>query len=138
MSLMMAGMRLVVNLPCCLPFWLHGQDVVYEDLSTQKGLTTAMRITMDELSFGNMAPNIQAASTGLVAASKTYSAIDCPLLMSPFDRYGTTHKGVHGRIALDGIKHIFPFTPDVVVTEDLSLTILAGKTTPKVGASSPG
>jgi ATP-binding cassette, subfamily B (MDR/TAP), member 1 len=89
-------------------------------------------------SLGNVAPNGQAFTTSVAAASKIFSTIyrDSPL--NPESDEGEKLDHVEGTIELRGIKHIYPSRPEVAVINDMNLVIPAGKVTALVGASGSG
>jgi ATP-binding cassette subfamily B (MDR/TAP) protein 1 len=74
----------------------------------------------------------------LGAAAKIYNTIDRVSPLDPSSDEGDKLESLVGTIRLENIKHIYPSRPEVVVMEDVSLTIPAGKTTALVGASGSG
>ncbi|KAK1021097.1 GTPase-activating protein, partial [Friedmanniomyces endolithicus] len=87
--------------------------------------------------LGNVAPNIQAFATAIAAANKIYATID-RVSPDPESDEGKKIENVEGTIELRHVKHIYPSRPEVVVMEDVSLLVPAGKTTALVGASGSG
>ncbi|KPM43152.1 Leptomycin B resistance protein pmd1 [Neonectria ditissima] len=138
MGIMMAGIIVIVQLGYGLAFWQGGQFVVYEGLPFEKVLITVMAVVLGSFSIGNVAPNAQAFATGLAAASKIYSTIDRESPLDPFDDSGDKLEQVQGSIRLENVKHVYPSRPEVVVMDDVSLVVPAGKTTALVGASGSG
>ncbi|EEY16463.1 multidrug resistance protein [Verticillium alfalfae VaMs.102] len=74
----------------------------------------------------------------VAAAAKIYNTIDRVSPLDPSLDTGDRLEKLEGTITLKGIKHIYPSRPEVVVMQDVSLTIPAGKTTALVGASGSG
>lgn len=89
--------------------------------------------------LGFIAPNLQAFATGLAAASKIFGTID---RNSPLDHSSEEgiklNSPIEGSLEFQNVRLIYPSRPDVVVLEDFSLQILAGKTTALVGPSGSG
>ncbi|KAH8736104.1 multidrug resistance protein [Ilyonectria robusta] len=138
MGITLAGLSLIMYLGYALAFWQGGQYVIYEGLPFEKVLVTVMTIILAAFSIGNVAPNAQAFSTGLAAAGKIYSTIDRESPLDPFSEDGEKLEDIQGSIRLENIKHIYPSRPEVVVMDDVSLEVPAGKTTALVGASGSG
>ncbi|KAH7133969.1 ABC transporter [Dactylonectria macrodidyma] len=138
MGVLLAGMNLIMHLGYALAFWQGGQYVVYEGLSFEKVLVTVMAIILGSFSIGNVAPNAQAFSTALAAASKIFCTIDRESPLDPFSESGDKLEELQGSIRLENIKHIYPSRPEVIVMDDVSLEVPAGKTTALVGASGSG
>ena len=107
-------------------------------VTLSKVLTIMMSVMIGAFNLGNVAPNLQAFTTAIGAAAKIYNTID---RVSPIDSSsdeGDKIENLQGTIRLENVKHIYPSRPEVVVMEDVSLTIPAGKTTALVGASGSG
>jgi ATP-binding cassette subfamily B (MDR/TAP) protein 1 len=81
---------------------------------------------------------MQAFTTGAAAGQKIFSTIDRVSPLDPETTDGLKPKEIIGEIELMNIKHIYPSRPEVVVMEDVSLMIPAGKTTALVGSSGSG
>jgi len=137
-GIMVAGMMLVLYLNYGLAFWMGSRFLVMGDVSLSKVLTVMMSVMIGAFNIGNVAPNIQAFTSALGAAAKIYSTIDRNSPIDPSSEEGVKLDRVQGTIQLVHVKHIYPSRPEVVVMEDVSLTIPAGKTTALVGASGSG
>jgi ATP-binding cassette subfamily B (MDR/TAP) protein 1 len=85
-----------------------------------------------------VAPNISAFTTATAAGVKIFSTIDRVSPLDPKSETGQKLETVQGNVELRNIRHIYPSRPEVVVMEDVSLVIPAGKTTALVGASGSG
>ncbi len=112
--------------------------LVEGDVSLSKVLTIMMAVMIGAFNLGNVAPNMQAFTTALGAAAKIFNTIDRVSPLDPSSAEGQKIEHLEGTIRLENIKHIYPSRPEVVVMEDVSLTIPAGKTTALVGASGSG
>ena len=139
-AIMIGGLLCVMYLNYGLGFWMGSRFLVDSDNSIQAGdiLTILMAIILGSYNLGNVVPNGQAISSAVAAASKLYSTID---RQSPLDvaaEEGVSLVNVSGRIELQNITHVYPSRREVIVVNDLSVEILAGKKTAFVGASGSG
>ncbi|KAL1296520.1 hypothetical protein AAFC00_000029 [Neodothiora populina] len=121
-----------------LAFWMGSRYLVDGVVNVGDVITIMMSIMIGAFSLGNVAPNIQAFTTGVAAAIKIYATIDRVSPLDPKSEEGEVLKDVDGTVELRNIRHIYPSRPEVVVMEDVSLLIPAGKTTALVGASGSG
>jgi ATP-binding cassette subfamily B (MDR/TAP) protein 1 len=138
LGVMVALMMTILYLNYGLAFWMGSRFLVDGSVPLSKILIVMMSVMIGAFNLGNVAPNIQAFTTALGAAAKIYSTIDRQSPIDPSSKEGTKLEKVVGTIRLEGIKHIYPSRPEVVVMDDVSLTIPAGKTTALVGASGSG
>ncbi|MCJ1400641.1 GTPase-activating protein [Xylographa trunciseda] len=138
LAIMIAGMMSILYFNYGLSFWMGSRYIVSGAMSLSSVLTVTLCIMIGSFSLGSVAPNAQAFTTAIAAAGKIFNTID---RTSPID--ATTETGerlerVEGRIELKHVKHIYPSRAEVVVMEDVSLVVPAGKTTALVGASGSG
>lgn len=138
LSCMIAGMMLVLYLNYSLAFWQGSKFLVDGETSLSNILTILMSVMIGAFNLGNVAPNMQAFTNGVAAAAKIFNTIDRVSPLNPTDDEGEKLDHLEGTIRLANIKHIYPSRPDVVVMNDVSLEIPAGKTTALVGASGSG
>ncbi|KAK5003037.1 hypothetical protein LTR16_006542, partial [Cryomyces antarcticus] len=118
-----------------LSFWQGSRYLVAGEMTLSEVITIMMAIMIGAFSLGNVAPNMQAFTTGVAAAGKIFSTIDRASPLDPASATGIKLDHVEGTVELRNIKHIYPSRPEVVVMEDVSLLVPAGKTTALVGAS---
>ena len=137
-STMIAGMMLILYLNYGLAFWMGSQYVIEGVVPLSKVLIIMMAVMIGAFNLSNVAPNIQAFATALGAAAKIYNTIDRASPLDPSSDAGDKIEKLVGTIRLEHVKHIYPSRPEVVVMEDVSLEIPAGKTTALVGASGSG
>ncbi|PIA91919.1 Multidrug resistance protein 1 [Cercospora beticola] len=121
-----------------LAFWMGSRFIVSGETTLQSVITIVMSIMIGAFALGNVAPNVQAFTTGVAAASKIYSTIDRVSPLDPTSEDGIKLDQLKGVVELRNVKHIYPSRPEVVVMEDVSLVVPAGKTTALVGASGSG
>lgn len=138
LGVMVAGMMCILYLNYGLAFWMGSRYLVDGSVPLSKILIVMMSVMIGAFNLGNVAPNMQAFTTALGAAAKIYSTIDRQSPIDPSSEEGIKLEKVVGTIRLERIKHIYPSRPEVVVMDDVSLTIPAGKTTALVGASGSG
>ncbi|OAA38044.1 ABC multidrug transporter Mdr1 [Metarhizium rileyi] len=138
MAVMVAGMMLILFLNYGLAFWQGSQFLVDGIIPLNKILIIMMSVMIGAFNLGNVAPNIQAFTTAVAAAAKIFNTIDRVSPLDPSDDNGDKIENLQGNIRLENVKHIYPSRPEVVVMDDVSLEIPAGKTTALVGASGSG
>ena len=95
-------------------------------------------IMIGAFALGGVAPNAQAFTTSVAAAGKIFNTIDRVSPLDPMSESGIKLDHVEGTVELKNIKHIYPSRAEVVVMQDVSLKVPAGKTTALVGASGSG
>ena len=108
------------------------------DVGLSQILTILLSIVIGAFALGNVAPNAQAFTTSVAAAGKIFNTIDRVSPINPMSEAGDKLERVEGTVELKNIKHIYPSRPEVVVMQDVSLVVPAGKTTALVGASGSG
>ncbi|EME81617.1 ABC transporter, ABC-B family, MDR type [Pseudocercospora fijiensis CIRAD86] len=135
---MIGILMLFTYLTYSLAFWLGSRYIVSGETDLSALLTIILSIMIGAFSLGNAAPNAEAFTTAIAAAAKIYGTIDRASPLDPTSTAGDTIKQLEGVVELRNVKHIYPSRPEVVVMEDVSLTVPAGKTTALVGASGSG
>ncbi|KAK3180093.1 hypothetical protein K4F52_008493 [Lecanicillium sp. MT-2017a] len=138
MGVMVGGMMLILFLNYGLAFWQGSKFLVEGIIPLSKILMIMMSVMIGAFNIGNVTPNIQAFTTAIAAAAKIYNTIDRISPLDPADEKGEKIENLQGNIRLENIRHIYPSRPEVVVMDDVSLEIPAGKTTALVGASGSG
>lgn len=121
-----------------LAFWMGSRYIVSGQADVSDVITIMMSIMIGAFALGNVAPNLQAFTTSVAAANKIYATIDRLSPLDPKSESGKILESVEGTIELRNIRHIYPSRPEVLVMEDVSLLVPAGKTTALVGASGSG
>lgn len=137
-AIMIAFLMMVMNWSYGLAFWMGSNYLVDGVIPLQKVLTIAMAVMIGSFALGNVTPNVQAFTTALGAAAKIYTTIDRTSALDSSSDAGEKLEKVEGTIRLEGVKMIYPSRPEVVVMNDVTLNIPAGKTTALVGASGSG
>lgn len=138
LAIMIAGMMGILYLNYGLSFWQGSRFIVKGEASLSDILTITLAIMIGAFSLGNVAPNAQAFTTSVAAASKIFNTIDRISPLDPMSEEGEKLEHVEGTVELKNVKHIYPSRAEVVVMEDVNLKVPAGKTTALVGASGSG
>lgn len=138
LGIMVGGMMLILYLNYGLAFWMGSTYLVQEVIPLSDVLIIMMAVMIGAFNLGNVAPNVQAFTTAVSAAAKIFATIERQSPLDPADDKGEKLDKVEGTISLENVKHIYPSRPEVVVMDDITLTIPAGKTTALVGASGSG
>ncbi|KAJ4859449.1 ABC transporter transmembrane region domain-containing protein [Trichoderma breve] len=121
-----------------LGFWQGSRFLVTGEADVGQILTILMAILTGSYSLGNVAPNSQAFNSAVAAAAKIYSTIDRQSPLDPTAEDGETLQHVEGTVELRNVKHRYPSRPDILVMDDISILIPAGRTTALVGPSGSG
>jgi len=121
-----------------LSFWEGSRLIVAGEMTLSQLITIQLAIMIGAFAFGNVAPNASAMVTAIAAAGKIYATIDRVSPLDPDQQDGEKPEHVEGGIELRNIKHVYPSRPEVVVMENVSLHVPAGKSTALVGASGSG
>ncbi|KAI0527901.1 ABC transporter [Xylaria bambusicola] len=137
-AFLVGGIFLIIYLNYGLSFWVGSMYLVDGIIPLSTVLTIMLAIVIGAFNLGNIAPNLQAFGTGLAAAAKIFNTIDRVSPLDPTVDEGEKLEKVEGSIRLQNVKHIYPSRPEVVVMNDVTLDIPAGKTTALVGASGSG
>ncbi|KAF7596834.1 GTPase-activating protein [Aspergillus hancockii] len=139
-AIMVGALLCIMYLNYGLGFWMGSRYLVDAVNNIKAGdvLTIMMAIILGSYNLGNVAPNLQALSNAVAAASKLYSTIDRKSPLDAMSDQGRILEHVRGNIVLQNIQHVYPSRPEVIVAHDLSCYIPAGKATAFVGPSGSG
>lgn len=137
-AITISGMMGFIYFNYGLSFWMGSRFIVDGQMTLSEVLTIMLAIMIGAFSLGNVAPNAQAFTTSVAAASKIFNTIDRASPLNPMDDEGEKLEHVEGTVELKNIRMIYPSRAEVVVMQDVSLKVPAGKTTALVGASGSG
>ncbi|KAL4899853.1 hypothetical protein BDW74DRAFT_188871 [Aspergillus multicolor] len=139
-ALVIAGILGVMYLNYGLGLWMGSRFLVEDSDNVQPGdiLTIMMSIILGSYALGNVAPNIQAFSDAVAAATKILGTIERQSPLNAMSDEGSKLPSVRGEIRLRNIRHAYPSRPEVTVMDQFNLRIPAGKTTAFVGPSGSG
>ncbi|OOQ88747.1 hypothetical protein PEBR_11267 [Penicillium brasilianum] len=114
LAAMMAVMNGVIFWIYGLTFWQGSRFLVVGNVELGALITILLATLTGAFTFGNVAPNFQAFSTG------------------------SRLEAVSGTIELKNIRYVYPSRPDVLTLDEINLRFITGKTTAIVGASGCG
>ncbi|KAL4777950.1 P-loop containing nucleoside triphosphate hydrolase protein [Aspergillus varians] len=139
-ALVIGGILGIMYLNYGLGLWMGSRFLVEDSANVQPGdiLTIMMAIILGSYALGNVAPNVQAFSDAIAAATKILGTIDRESPLNPLSTEGQRLTSVKGGIEFRNIRHAYPSRPEVTVMDRFSLRIPAGKTTAFVGPSGSG
>ncbi|KAL5340193.1 P-loop containing nucleoside triphosphate hydrolase protein [Aspergillus crustosus] len=139
-ALVIAGILGIMYLNYGLGLWMGSRFLVEDPGNVQPGdiLTIMMAIILGSYALGNVAPNIQAFSDAVAAATKILGTIERQSPLNPLSSEGKKLAAVTGEIEFRNIRHAYPSRPEVVVMDRFNLRIPAGKVTAFVGPSGSG
>lgn len=132
------GMFFVIYATYALAFWQGSRFLVNGEIGTKQVVTVLLAIMIGAFSLGNVAPNSQAFTAGLGAASKIFETIDRVPYLNCSSVEGERPESCQGTLRFKNTKFIYPSRPEVLVLSDFNLEVPAGKTTALVGASGSG
>ncbi|KAH8682568.1 P-loop containing nucleoside triphosphate hydrolase protein [Xylariales sp. PMI_506] len=138
LAVMVSFMWLILFLSYGLAFWQGSKYVVDGIIPLSKLLVITMSVMIGAFALVNVMPYIQAFITAIAAVSKIANTIDRQSPLDPTSGDGEKLHQVHGDLRLENVQHFYPSRPEVVVMDNVSLDIPAGKTTALVGASGSG
>jgi ATP-binding cassette subfamily B (MDR/TAP) protein 1 len=138
LAFMVAGMMLITYLNYGLAFWQGSKFLIEGVVPLSKVLTIMMCVMIGSFQLGNVAPNLQAFGTAVAASVNIFTTIDRVSPINSSNEEGDKLTHIEGNIRLENVQHIYPSRPDVLVMQDMTLNIPAGKTTALVGASGSG
>ncbi|KAK9332421.1 P-loop containing nucleoside triphosphate hydrolase protein [Lipomyces starkeyi] len=121
-----------------IAFFIAPMYIQRGELTTGIVVTVLLTITHGAFAMSHIAPHFKAFTSATAAATKIYSTIDRVSAIDSKDASGNKIANINGEIELKNIKFIYPSRPNVVVLDDFSLKIPAGKTVALVGASGSG
>ncbi|KAJ5483323.1 hypothetical protein N7530_002569 [Penicillium desertorum] len=138
LAAMMAVMNGVIFWTYGLTFWQGSRYLVVGDVELGALITILLATLTGAFTFGNIAPNFQAFSTGIAATGKILATVSRESPLDPSSTTGGRLEAVSGTIELKSIRYVYPSRPDVLTLDDVNLRFPAGKTTAIVGASGCG
>ncbi len=92
-------------------------------------LRVVLSVVMAATSMSTLAPQLQSLTNATSAANELFVIIDQPSLLDPLDEAGQQPSVCNGQIEVRNINFSYPSRPIVKIFDNLSLSILVGKTT---------
>lgn len=107
-------------------------------INVSEVIVICFAIMIGGFSLVDISPKGKAFTAAVATAQKIYSTIDRTSPINPDSNEGEKLPHLKGTVELRNIRHIYPSRPEVVVIEDMSLSIPAGQITAIVGTSGSG
>ncbi|KAF2998267.1 GTPase-activating protein [Curvularia kusanoi] len=138
LSMMIAGMMLVLNLQYSLAFWQGKRFLDAGELGVSNILTVVMATMIAGISIGSNLPHLQAFGGATAAATKVFNTIERKSPIDPETEEGEIPEDFVGNLEFKNLKHIYPSRPDTVVLQNFNLSVTTGQMVALVGASGSG
>ncbi|KAJ5950777.1 Multidrug resistance protein sirA [Penicillium vulpinum] len=121
-----------------LAFWQGSRFLV--DKQTSFMAVVAITLITKSAAFCvlGVGQNAETFTNAAAAARRVFQIIRRESPIDSTASSGDTLEEIHGDIEIHNVKHVYPTRPNVVITEELSLSFPAGKTTAVVGPSGSG
>lgn len=119
---------------CC---WVGGRFMAAGDVTVSQIVTVLLASVTASITFGSVAPNIQAFGAASGAAHRLFAILERKSPM-PLEAGGEPVTSVVGHVKFQDVTLVYPSRRGQFVLENFSLDIPAGKTTAIVGPSGSG
>ncbi|OHW90615.1 ABC multidrug transporter mdr1, partial [Colletotrichum incanum] len=137
-EVMVAVITCIATLLFALAFWQGSKFFAVGEADIGDIMTVLLAILLGTASLGLVAPNAQALTTAIAAASRIFEAINRPKLIDSTSDVGEKPCLVRGTVSFKDVQFSYPTRREAKVFKGLNLTLEAGKTTALVGASGCG
>ncbi|XP_045798721.1 ABC transporter B family member 1 [Trifolium pratense] len=125
---------------CCyaLLLWYGGYLVRHHETNGGLAIATMFAVMIGGIGLGQSAPSMAAFTKARVAAAKIFRIIDHSPGIDRNSESGLELETVTGLVELKNVDFSYPSRPDVLILNDFSLSVPAGKTIALVGSSGSG
>ncbi|GAU20320.1 hypothetical protein TSUD_338010 [Trifolium subterraneum] len=125
---------------CCyaLLLWYGGYLVRHHETNGGLAIATMFAVMIGGIGLGQSAPSMAAFTKARVAAAKIFRIIDHNPGIDRNSESGLELETVTGLVELKNIDFSYPSRPEVLILNDFSLSVPAGKTIALVGSSGSG
>ncbi|KAL2323240.1 hypothetical protein Fmac_027619 [Flemingia macrophylla] len=125
---------------CCyaLLLWYGGYLVRHHYTNGGLAIATMFSVMIGGLALGQSAPSMAAFTKARVAAAKIFRVIDHKPGIDKKSESGLELESVTGLVELKNVDFSYPSRPEVVILNNFSLSVPAGKTIALVGSSGSG
>ena len=128
----------VIYMAIGLGFWMGSRYLVKGTTSYVDILAIILATVTGIASLGSIVPPLQVLTIAVAAGSRLYSTIDRKPQNESTHASERRLETISGHIEFKNVRHIYPSRPEVVVLDNLTMSIAAGKTTAIVGPSGSG
>lgn len=125
---------------CCyaLLLWYGGYLVRHHETNGGLAIATMFAVMIGGIGLGQSAPSMAAFTKARVAAAKIFRIIDHQPGIDRNSESGLELETVTGLVELKNVDFSYPSRPEVLILNDFSLSVPAGKTIALVGSSGSG
>lgn len=125
---------------CCyaLLLWYGGYLVRHHFTNGGLAIATMFAVMLGGIALGQAAPSMAAFAKARVAAARIYRIIDHKPSVEKNSESGLELESVMGQVELKNVDFSYPSRSEVLILNNLSLTVPAGKTIALVGSSGSG
>lgn len=128
----------VIYMAIGLGFWMGSRFLVNGTTSYVDILAIILATVTGIACLGNIVPPLQVFAIAVAAGSRLYGTIDRKPHSESTRPSDTQLDTISGHLEFKNVRHIYPSRPEVVVLDNLSISIEPGKTTAIVGPSGSG
>ncbi|KAL8094782.1 hypothetical protein AgCh_036337 [Apium graveolens] len=125
---------------CCyaLLLWYGGYLVRHHYTNGGLAIATMFSVMIGGIALGQSAPSMAAFAKARVAAAKIFLIIDHKPSVNRNSETGLELESVLGQVEIKNVDFSYPSRPDVLILNNLSLSVPSGKTIALVGSSGSG
>ncbi len=137
-STLVGGMMWFMLMAFALCSWAGSRFAANGDANVSQIVTVLLASAIASVSFGTVAPNLQAFGAAGAAANRIFGVLERKVAAPLDSGVRPDPVGIQGKIVFDSVRLVYPSRRNQMVLEDFTLEIPAGKTTAIVGASGSG
>ncbi|KAL8149928.1 hypothetical protein AgCh_006801 [Apium graveolens] len=125
---------------CCyaLLLWYGGYLVRHHYTNGGLAISTMFAVMIGGIALGQSIPSMAAFAKARVAAAKIFRIIDHKPTIDKNSKSGLELDSVLGKVDIKNVNFSYPARPDILILNNFSLTVPAGKTIALVGSSGSG
>ncbi|OLL23431.1 Leptomycin B resistance protein pmd1, partial [Neolecta irregularis DAH-3] len=135
---MFAALWFILFSAYALAFWEGARMLLRGELEPGTIINVFLAVALGSFSLGQVGSNVTVFTSASGAGKKIFETIDRKTTIDSMADEGLKFSEVRGEIELKNASFIYPSRPEVVVLDNLSISIPAGQTVALVGASGSG